>query len=107
MTIINLLEKEINNVILLRNRLAHGQWKIALNCEKLETNEEATALLNTMDRLDLIINRNIIRNFGIIIDNLAHSNKHFERQYDNRMLRIDETRRNMKIIRKLHHPKNN
>jgi len=96
LTIIELLEDEIDKTILLRNRLAHGQWKVALNTEKNDINDEATALLNTIGRTDLIINRNIIRNFVINVSNLAHSKKHFEKQYDNRMLRIDETRNKAK-----------
>ena len=91
-TIVDLLEHEIDKIILLRNRLAHGQWKIALNLGKNDINNEATALLNTVGRADLIISRNVIRNFVISVSNLAHSRKHFERQYDNRMLRIEETK---------------
>lgn len=91
----NLLNNEIECVISLRNRLAHGQWKIALNTDKTDINQEITALLNTMGKVDLIINKNVFRNFAITISNLAMSRKAFEKQYDDRMLRIDETRKNI------------
>ena len=95
LTLMNLLNNEIECVISLRNRLAHGQWKIALNTDKTDINQEITALLNTMGKVDLIINKNVFRNFAITISNLAMSRKAFEKQYDDRMLRIDETRKNI------------
>lgn len=93
--LMNLLSNEIESIISLRNRLTHGQWKIALNNEKTNINQVITALLNTMGKTDLIIYKNVFRDFAITISNLATSRKAFEKQYDERMIRIDETRKNI------------
>ena len=67
---------------LLRNKLAHGQWRVALNRENNAENPEFTARLNSLDTISVSIWLEAYEFLSRIIEDLIESpNKAFRRDY--------------------------
>jgi hypothetical protein len=77
-----LIQKYIVEPSLLRNKIAHGQWTIALNRENTAENKDLTASLGSLDIVTISKWFNIHAHISQIVENLIESpNKAFHRDY--------------------------
>ena len=69
----------------IRNKIAHGQWKICLNSESTAVNSDTTALVADLDYVRIDILFNVYDIFARCIEDLIESPKraHFEYFYSN------------------------
>jgi hypothetical protein len=80
------LERHINNYVeepaKLRNKIAHGQWRVALNKEHTAVNQTATNDLLAIDLVTVDRWTNVVRMLTKIIESLIESPKRtFRRDY--------------------------
>lgn len=67
---------------LIRNKIAHGQWKIALNRENTAVNNDITNKLSNLDVVDISIWFKVHQHLSSIVEILIESpNKGFHRNY--------------------------
>lgn len=77
-----LIQKYIVEPSLLRNKIAHGQWSIALNTENTAENKDLTASLASLDIVTISRWFGIHTHISQIVENLIESpNKAFHRDY--------------------------
>lgn len=85
----SILSEHIALYIEIRNRLAHGQWSIALNFEGTGKNQKITQHIWTLTKKDILLMKAVVRNFTTVMFDLACSKKTFESRYDNYISKID------------------
>ncbi len=78
----------------LRNRIAHGQWKYALNSNLLSINTDLTGKLNVENIVKLQLKLKMFKSLAQIIHDLAVSKPTFERDFDKNFRKIEEQKRN-------------
>lgn len=77
-----LIQQYIVEPSLLRNKIAHGQWTIALNRENTAQNRELTTSLETLDVVTISKWFKVHGHISQIVENLIESpNKAFHRDY--------------------------
>ena len=75
---------------ILRNKIAHGQWKIALNRKDQNTNENITQQINDINIVTLNIWRQSHQGLSNIIEALIESpNKAFHRDYWSEIVAVE------------------
>lgn len=71
------LSRLINEYIIkpsqLRNKIAHGQWKIALNSKNTETNQETTQKINELDFIKIDILFSVYEKISQAVEDLIES----------------------------------
>lgn len=71
------LEKLINKYVhepsQIRNKIAHGQWVVALNSENTATNQETTTRVSALDFVQIDILFDIYEKIGQVIEDLIES----------------------------------
>jgi len=85
----SILEKYIVSYIEIRNRLAHGQWYIAINSDGTGKNQRLTTELVTLSKREILSMKSIIKNFVDLVFVLTLSKKDFSRKFDHHISRID------------------
>tara|TARA_R110002050_G_scaffold257276_1_gene396436 strand:+ start:930 stop:1634 length:705 start_codon:yes stop_codon:yes gene_type:complete len=68
-----LIEKYIIEPSQLRNKIAHGQWKVALNSENTATNLETTNKINTIDFVQVDILFQVYEKISQAVEDLIES----------------------------------
>ena len=83
------LDNYIAPFIELRNKLAHGQWHVALTNDGTDKNPEMTATVWTLSKKELLLMKAItqatVRLFGMLIA----GKKQFESEFDKVFAKID------------------
>ncbi len=87
-----LLETEITSFIGIRNKLAHGQWAIALNNEGTDKIQETTTKLWTLSKKDCLHVKNIVENYLKITECLIASKDNLNKVYDSYVHKIEFTK---------------
>ncbi len=67
----------------IRNKIAHGQWKVALNSKNSSTNQEATSSIKDLDFVKVDILFEIYEKIGQVVEDLIESpyKAHFNDYY--------------------------
>jgi hypothetical protein len=92
----DVLEKELRNIIEIRNKLAHGQWVYPLNDDGTAVLEEKYKAINKENLLSLEFKYALVRHLGECIHDLVVSRETFERDFDSRFRRLLQVRTNLK-----------
>ncbi len=80
--LLELIDKLIYDPSIVRNKLAHGQWLLALNRENTSINEEITKELARLSVVDLYRREHSLRSLAAIIEDIIESpNKAHPRDY--------------------------
>lgn len=74
--------KYLEPVILIRNKLAHGQWVTALNSGELAENRETTALIESQTIQEISIKNRLSRWYAKLILDLVSTRDAFERDFN-------------------------
>ena len=88
-TLSNVITKDLQFFIELRNKFAHGQWAIAFSGSQIK-NDKLTASIYTLTRKEIYLLRAIYKNLPSLTRLLAGSRTAFERDFDvylNRIIR--------------------
>lgn len=85
----NLINVHISSYISIRNRLAHGQWSIAVNSKGTGKSQELTTNIMTLTKKDIMLIKTILNNFVNLITALCCSKTVFENNYDTFIHKID------------------
>lgn len=93
----DILEKEITVFIGIRNKLAHGQWAVALNNEGTDKTQDVTTKLWTLTKKDCMMLKNFASNFSNLIEMLVASKSKFEANYDIYVNKIEYTKRSHSV----------
>ncbi len=91
--LIEILDNDITTFIGIRNKLAHGQWAIALNNEGTDKVQDVTTKLWTLTKKDCLTLKNIATNFSSLVEFLIASKNKFETNYDKYVNKIEFTKR--------------
>lgn len=94
-TLSEMLKDELQPIIELRNKLAHGQWIYLLNSEGDDIAQTQMNKLRVENLLSLQFKRNLITYLSSVIHDLVVSKPTFERDFDNHFRAIIETKRNL------------
>lgn len=89
-----ILEREVAAVIEIRNRLAHGEWYVALNSDGTDKREDLTAQIWQIGKKDVMYCEVLFNNVIMLLNELACSSSSFEKHFDPAMLRIEDFRVN-------------
>jgi hypothetical protein len=77
-----LIEEYIHDPSEIRNRLAHGQWDIALNNKNTAVNRDLTLKIESCDIIELYRRRYALHNLSAVIEDLIESpNRAHRRDY--------------------------
>ncbi|MFC1580874.1 hypothetical protein ACFL4N_08180 [Thermodesulfobacteriota bacterium] len=82
----------------LRNKIAHGQWKISLNRDNDDTNDDLTDQINEINVVRLSIWKEAHQGLSNIIEALIESpDKAFHRDYWEEIVKVDEHLKKTKV----------
>ena len=81
-----------NAFIEIRNRLAHGQWKIALNTECTSKSQDITTKIWTLSKKEILYLKSTLVNLNKILTDLISSKSTFERDFDIYIHKIDKAK---------------
>ncbi|MGF6527647.1 hypothetical protein [Variovorax sp. PvP013] len=91
-----LIEKFIFDPILLRNKLAHGQWCIALNRENEAVNVQLTSELSALDVVEIYRRKSALQRLSAILEDIIESpNKAHYRDYWDHMDKFESDQQEM------------
>lgn len=92
----SLIESFIYDPSVLRNKLAHGQWNVALNRKNSKVNEEITTKINSITVIDLYRFKEAFENlFRIVEDMIESPEKTHHRDYWAHISQFEETQAKM------------
>ncbi len=95
----NEIKKLINTDLVpsieLRNRIAHGQWRIAFTNNLKAISTELTGRLRTENIVSLQLKKKLLIRLAILIHDLAVSPKTFERDFDKNYSSIEQNKINI------------
>jgi hypothetical protein len=92
----SLIEEYIYDPSVLRNKLAHGQWNVALNRDNTAVNEEITAEMQGLTVVDLYRREHSLRQLAAIIEDMIESpTRAHRRDYWKYLAEIEEGEREM------------
>ncbi len=89
-TLKKIIQNDLNLFVELRNKIAHGQWAVALNCDLLQKNQTLTTHIWTLTKKEMMLVKSLHKNLPPIFKLLIQSKNIFERDYDkyiNRMIK--------------------
>jgi hypothetical protein len=86
-----LIDKYIIEPSQLRNKIAHGQWKVALNNNNTARNNQTTLRINNLDFVQIDILFEIYEKIGQVVEDLIESphKTHF-RDFYNHLVELEE-----------------
>jgi len=80
--ILSLIDAYVYDPSLLRNKIAHGQWKVALNSNNTKVNSELTTKMQSINVVDLYRSKEAFQSlFRIVEDIIESPNKAHHRDY--------------------------
>lgn len=92
----SLIDQYIYDPSLLRNKIAHGQWKVALNSNNSKVNETLTAKVQAISVVDLYRHKEAFQSlFRIVEDIIESPNKAHHRDYWSHITQFEESQRKM------------
>ena len=94
-TLTEMLTNDLASIIELRNKLAHGQWIYPLNNEGDDVAQKQMDALRIENLLSLQFKKKLIETLSSAINDLVVSKPTFERDFDDHLRVIIETRRNL------------
>jgi len=92
----DVLQKELRDIIEIRNKLAHGQWIYPFNEDGTVVLAEKYRAINKENLLSLEFKYALIRHLAEAVHDLVVSNETFERDFDARFRRLLQVRTNLK-----------
>jgi hypothetical protein len=95
-TINELVNSDLSPVILLRNKLAHGQWAFPLNESGDDVAQKQHDALRTENLLSLQLKKKLLDSLAAIIHDLVVSKPTFERDFDSHFSHIINARINLR-----------
>lgn len=94
--IYELIDVYIYDPSLLRNKIAHGQWKVALNSDNTKVNSETTAKIQSITVVDLYRYKKAFQSlFRILEDIIESPNKTHHRDYWTHITQFEESQKEM------------
>jgi hypothetical protein len=94
--LIDVLDKDLRFVIVLRNKLAHGQWAYPLNEELNDVAQDQMNALRTENMLSLKQKAGLIEALCDSIHDLVVSQPTFDRDFDRHFRRLAQLRVNLR-----------
>ena len=93
-----LIDKYIFDPSLLRNKIAHGQWRVALNSDNTKVNADFTAKINSINVIDLYRYKAAFHSlFRIVEDIIESPNKAHHRDYWIHITEFETTQHEMAL----------
>jgi molybdenum cofactor biosynthesis enzyme MoaA len=94
--IIRLIDIYVYDPSILRNKIAHGQWKIALNSNNTKVNPAITSRVQSITIVDLYRYKKAFQSlFRIVEDIIESPNKAHHRDYWVHITNFEETQKKM------------
>ncbi len=91
-----LIKSYIDDPRLLRNKIAHGQWHVALNSENTNINPEMTTKLQLVDSVQLYRQKAALKSLFTIIEDIIESpNKAHRRDYWVHICNFEDSQKKM------------
>jgi hypothetical protein len=90
-----LIETDLAPSIEIRNRIAHGQWKVAFTSDLKSISSPLTGKLRTENIVTLQLKKKLLVGLASLIHDLAVSSLTFERDFDKNYRVIEENKRNL------------
>ena len=81
-TIKAMISNDLKSFVNLRNKLAHGQWAVAINMTGHEKNQELTTNIWKLSKKEIMLIKSLAKNLPPLMKQLVTSKKTFERDYD-------------------------
>lgn len=94
-TLHDLIDNELRLLILLRNKLAHGQWVTPFNTDLTAVEGDSMRLLRTETTLSLKYRDNMASLLGHTVTDLVKSGPDFEGKFNGYFRKIRENRENL------------
>lgn len=92
----SLIDQYVYDPSLLRNKIAHGQWKVALNSNNSKVNQTLTTKIQAINVVDLYRHKEAFQSlFRIVEDIIESPNKAHHRDYWSHITQFEETQRSM------------
>lgn len=91
----NLISTDLLSSIEIRNRIAHGQWKIAFTNDLKSISTPLTGELRKENIVTLQLKKKLLTGLSLLIHDLAVSPATFERDFDKNYRLIEENKRNL------------
>ena len=91
----NLISSDLLPSIEIRNRIAHGQWKIAFTNNLRNTSSPLTGQLRLENIVLLQLKKKLLIGLSSLIHDLAVSPLTFERDFDKNYKLIEQNKRNL------------
>lgn len=92
----SLIDHYIYDPSLLRNKIAHGQWKVALNSNNTKVNSALTIKVQSISVVDLYRHKEAFQSlFRIVEDIIESPNKAHHRDYWSHITGFEESQRKM------------
>lgn len=89
-TIFAVIDEDLKPFVELRNKLAHGQWAVAINVSGKDKNQKLTTNIWKLSKKEIMLVKSLVVNFPKLMKLLITSKATFERDYDryiNKLLR--------------------
>lgn len=94
--IFSLIDNFVYDPSLLRNKIAHGQWRVALNSNSTRVNASITGKVNSINVVDLYRFRAAFQSlFRIVEDIIESPNKAHQRDYWLHIIEFEKTQKEM------------
>jgi hypothetical protein len=90
--LLSVINNDIASIIEIRNKIAHGQWAIALNNDGNDKNQNITTKLWTLSKKDTMLVKTTTTNFLKIMNELVASKKAFENIFEKYTNKIEKNR---------------
>ncbi|MFM5363792.1 hypothetical protein ACET98_22210 [Aeromonas veronii] len=92
----SLIDDYIYDPSLLRNKIAHGQWRVALNSNNTKVNNVLTSKVQAISVVDLYRHKEAFQSlFRIVEDIIESPNKAHHRDYWSHITQFEESQRKM------------
>ncbi len=95
-TLQEVLDQELEIVIEIRNKLAHGQWVYPLNSDGTKVNSEEYQKINCENLLSLQFKYALLQHLADMAHDLVVSPATFERDFDSHFRKLEQERQNLK-----------
>lgn len=94
-TIVAFLSSELQSIIHLRNKLAHGQWLYPLNSEMTEISSDLMKFVKRENCVTLFLRNEALIAIGNIVSDLIQSQRLFQSRFDTHYLRVQKVQRKL------------
>jgi hypothetical protein len=92
-TLMSLVDGELNHIISLRNKLAHGQWVFPFNADLTAVEPQSLGALQTENTLSLKYRDTLVTQLGHIVVVLVQSAPSFESRFNEYFIKVRASRK--------------